>query len=126
MQTEKALERIALELCIDSAAENIDYLEVRWAPSLHLRQGLTVEKVIRAVLSGLDSSPIEAVAIVCAMRQHAPEDNVGLARIAGSFAGRGVGGFDLAGGGGRLPAAPPTPSVAAAAAAGTHPTCHAR
>ena len=64
MQTEQALERIAYELCVDSAAENIDYLEVRWAPRLHLRQGLSIEQVIRAVLSGLDSGPIEAVAIV--------------------------------------------------------------
>ena len=125
MQTEEALERIALELCIDSAAENIDYLEVRWAPSLHLRRGLTMEQVIRAVLSGLDSGPIEAVAIVCAMRQHATEDNVELARIAGSFAGRGVVGFDLAGDEVRFPAAPQRPAFDAARAAGLHLTCHA-
>ena len=79
MQTEEALERIALELCLDSAAENIDYLEVRWAPRLHLRRGLTIEKVIRAVLAGLDSGPIQAVAIVCAMRQHTPEENLEMA-----------------------------------------------
>src|SRR5712664_1262725 len=62
MQSEEALERIAHELCVDSSAENIDYLEVRWAPRLHLRRGLTVEQVIRAVLSGLESGPIEAFA----------------------------------------------------------------
>jgi len=90
MQTEAALERIAYELCVDSAAENIDYLEVRWAPRLQMRQGLTIEQVIEAVLSGLESGPIHAVAIVCAMRHHTPEDNVALAREAGRFAGRGV------------------------------------
>ena len=125
MQTEEALERIALELCVDSADENVDYLEVRWAPRLHLRQELTVEQVIGAVLSGLDSGPIEAVAIVCAMRQHAPEDNVELARIAGSFAGRGVVGFDLAGDEVRFPTAPQRPAFDAARAAGLHLTCHA-
>ena len=125
MQTEEALERIALELCVDSADENVDYLEVRWAPRLHLRQELTVEQVIGAVLSGLDSGPIEAVAIVCAMRQHAPEDNVELARIAGSFAGRGVVGFDLAGDEARFPTAPQRPAFDAARAAGLHLTCHA-
>src|SRR5437762_12495694 len=97
MQTEGALERIALELCVDSAAENIDYLEVRWAPRLHMRQGLTIEQVIRAVVSGLGSGPMQAVAIVCAMRQHTPEENVEMAKVAGTFAGRGVVGFDLAG-----------------------------
>ncbi len=125
MQTEEALERIAVELCIDSAAENIDYLEVRWAPRLHLLQGLTVERVIRAVLSGLDSGPIEAVAIVSAMRQHLVEDNIALAREAGNFAGRGVVGFDLAGDEMRYPAAPQRPAFEAARAAGLHLTCHA-
>ena len=125
MQTEEALERIALELCLDSAAENIDYLEVRWAPRLHLRQGLTIERVIRAVLSGLDSGPIQAVAIVCAMRQHTPEENIELAKIAGTFAGRGVVGFDLAGDEVRYPASPHTPAFAAAKAAGLRLTCHA-
>ena len=125
MQTEEALERIALELCIDSAAENIDYLEVRWAPRLHLQQRLSVERVIRAVLSGLDSGPIQAVAIVCAMRQHTPEENVELARIAGSFVGRGVVGFDLAGDEVRYPASPQRPAFQAAQAAGLRLTCHA-
>jgi adenosine deaminase len=125
MQTEDALERIAFELCVDSAAENIDYLEVRWAPRLHLRGGLDVERVIRSVLAGLDSGPIVAVAIVCAMRQHTPDENVALAREAGRFAGRGVVGFDLAGDEMRHPAAPQRPAFEAARAAGLHLTCHA-
>src|SRR5258707_4955428 len=125
MQTEAALERIAYELCLDSAAENIDYLEVRWAPRLHLRSGLAVEEVIAAVLSGLDAAPLRAVAIVCAMRQHSPEDNVALAREAGRFAGRGVVGFDLAGDEMRYPAARQRPSFEAARAAGLRLTCHA-
>ena len=125
MQTQQALERIAYELCVDSAAENIDYLEVRWAPRLHLRNGLSVEQVIEAVLRGLTAGPIVAVAIVCAMRQHSPEDNVELARITGRFAGRGVVGFDLAGDEVRFPASPQRPAFEAASAAGLHLTCHA-
>src|SRR5205823_4582484 len=125
MQTEEALERIALELCLDSAAENIDYLEVRWAPRLHLRQGLTIEQVIRAVVTGLDSGPITAVAIVCAMRQHKPEENLEMAMVAGTFAGRGVVGFDLAGDEVRFPAAPHARAFEAARAAGLRLTCHA-
>jgi adenosine deaminase len=125
MQTPEALERIAYELCLDSAAENIDYLEVRWAPRLHLREGLSVEEVIRAVLAGLAARPLQAVAIVSAMRQHAPEDNVELARIAGDFAGRGVVGFDLAGDEARFPATPHRAAFEAARSAGLHLTCHA-
>src|SRR5258708_18357642 len=125
LQTEAGLERAALELGIDSAAENIDYLEVRWAPRLHLRRGLTVAQVIRAVLAGLEAAPLQAVAIVCAMRHHNVEENIELAREAGEFAGRGVVGFDLAGDEVRYPAARQRPAFEAARAAGLHLTCHA-
>jgi adenosine deaminase len=125
LQTASALERVALELCIDSAAENIDYLEVRWAPRLHMRNGLTVPQVIEAVLAGLAAGPLRAVAIVCAMRQHAVEDNVALAVVAGKFAGRGVVGFDLAGDEVAFPAPPHRPAFEAARAAGLRLTCHA-
>jgi adenosine deaminase len=125
MQTAAALERAALELGIDSAAENIDYLEVRWAPRLHLRNRLTVPEVIGAILAGLASAPLRAVAIVCAMRQHSVEDNVALAREAGRFAGRGVVGFDLAGDEVRYAATPQRPAFEAARAAGLRLTCHA-
>ena len=125
LQTAGALERAAMELGIDSAADNIDYLEVRWAPRLHLRKGLTVPEVIEAVLAGLAASPLRAVAIVCAMRHHTVEDNVELAKQAGQFAGRGVVGFDLAGDEIRYPAAPQRPAFEAARSAGLRLTCHA-
>jgi adenosine deaminase len=110
---------------VDSAEDGVDYLEVRWAPRLHLRAGLTVGEVIAAVLSGLDAAPLRAVAIVCAMRPHTVDDNVALAREAGRFAGRGVVGFDLAGDEARWPAARQRPAFEAARAAGLHLTCHA-
>ena len=125
LQTESALERAAYELGIDSAAENIDYLEVRWAPRLHMRRGLSVPQVITAVVTGLGAAPLKAVAIVCAMRQDTPEDNVALAREAGRSAGRGVVGFDLAGDEVRYPASPQRPAFEAARAAGLRLTCHA-
>jgi len=125
MQTQAALERIAYEMCVDAAAENIDYLEVRWAPRLHLRDGLTVAHVIQAVLAGLAAAPIKAVGIACAMRHDAPEDNVELARTAGAYAGRGIVGFDLAGDEARFAASPQRPAFDAARAAGLRLTCHA-
>ena len=125
LQTESALERCAYELGVDSAAENIDYLEVRWAPRLHLREGLTVDAVIAAVIRGLEAAPLTVVAIVCAMREHSVEDNLALARTAGHFAGMGVVGWDLAGDEARHPAAPQRPSFDAARAAGLRLTCHA-
>jgi adenosine deaminase len=125
LQTEAALERCSYELGVDSAAENIDYLEVRWAPLLHLREGLSVHSVIAAVLRGLEAAPLTAVAIVCAIRGHEVADNVALARTAGTFAGLGLVGFDLAGDEARYPAAPQRPAFEAARAAGLRLTCHA-
>ena len=125
LQTARALERVAQELGMDSAKDNIDYLEVRWAPRLHLRNGLTVPEVIEAVLAGLAAAPLRAVAIVCAMRHHSVDDNVALASLAGRFAGRGVVGFDLAGDEIHYPAAPQRPAFEAARAAGLRLTCHA-
>lgn len=125
MQTAEALTRIAHELTLDSAADNVDYLEVRWAPRLHLRNGLSVAQVIEAVLAGLAQGPIRAVAIVCALRGHSVDQNVDLARIAGAYAGRGLVGFDLAGDEVAHPAAPHRPAFEAARASGLHLTCHA-
>ncbi len=125
LQTAAALERAAFELGVDSAGENIDYLEVRWAPRLHVRGGLTVPEVITAVLGGLAAAPLRAVAIVCAMRQHSVEENIALAKEAGRFAGRGVVGFDLAGDEVRYSAAPQARAFEAARAAGLRLTCHA-
>ena len=82
-------------------------------------------QVIEAVLAGLAAAPLNAVAIVCAMRNHDPEDNVVLAREAGRFAGRGVVGFDLAGDEVRFPATPHRRAFDAARAAGLRLTCHA-
>jgi len=125
LQTAEALERAAYELCLDSAAEGVDYLEVRWAPRLHLQRGLRTAEVIGAVLRGLAAAPMRAVAIVCAMRHHRVEDNVALAREAGRFTGRGLVGFDLAGDEAHHPAAPQRPAFQAARAAGLRLTCHA-
>jgi len=125
LQTTEALLRVALELGVDSAAENIDYLEVRWAPRLHLRNGLSIAQVISAVLGGLAAAPLKAVVIVCAMRHDTVEDNIALAKEAGKFAGKGVVGFDLAGDEIRYPAAPQRPAFEAARAAGLRLTCHA-
>ena len=125
LQTEEGLERAARELGEDARADGVEYLEVRWAPRLHLARGLRLRQVIEAVLRGLEAAPLHAVAIVCAMRHHAVADNVELARVAGGFAGRGVVGFDLAGDEASWPTAPQAAAFTAARAAGLRLTCHA-
>lgn len=50
----EALERVSYELALDCIAENTLYLEVRFAPQLLVRPGLTLADVLQAVDRGLD------------------------------------------------------------------------
>jgi len=51
---EEALARVAYELGQDCLAEGVRYLEVRFAPHLHVRGDLDVARVLAAVDAGLD------------------------------------------------------------------------
>lgn len=53
MQSENSLKRIAYELMENSFKENIKYIEIRFAPLLHIKKGLTLEKVIESVVEGI-------------------------------------------------------------------------
>ena len=39
LKDEESLERVSYELAVDSIAEGVRYLEVRFAPQLHVREG---------------------------------------------------------------------------------------
>jgi adenosine deaminase len=102
MQTEASLTRIAYELAEDAAAENVRYMEVRYAPMLHTRRGLKITSVVEAVLEGLRAAEkdhgIESNIIICGIRNISPESSLEMAELAVAYKNRGVVGFDLAGG----------------------------
>ncbi len=54
MADPEALERVAYELGEDCLAEGVRYIEVRFAPQLHVRPGFDLGAVISAVDRGLD------------------------------------------------------------------------
>lgn len=54
MQTAENIERIAYELAQDNLAEGVRYIEVRFAPQLHIHEGFTAREVVGAVHRGLD------------------------------------------------------------------------
>lgn len=56
MRTAPALERIARELAEDVIAEGIRYIEVRFAPQLHVNEQLTTADALRAVARGLEAA----------------------------------------------------------------------
>jgi adenosine deaminase len=131
LQTAAALRRASAELVEALIEDGIRYAEVRWAPRLHLDDGLSVGDVIEAVATGIADAaarhgtrtPLVGL-IVTAMRSHPPMANVELARAAGAF-GRPVIGFDLAGPEAEYPAPPHAAAFRAAREAGLSLTAHA-
>jgi adenosine deaminase len=101
MQTYDSLVRTAFELAEDAALENVRYLEVRYSPILHQKQGLTLHNVVQAVLEGLAAAerqyPIRTGVILCGIRHIGPEQSNRLADLTVAFKNKGVVGFDLAG-----------------------------
>jgi adenosine deaminase len=101
MQTEEGLERSAYELAEDAWRENVRYLEVRYSPLLHVREGLRPAQVVEAVLRGLRAAKrefgIRTGLILCAIRSLGPEQSLRIAELCVAFKNRGVVGFDLAG-----------------------------
>ncbi len=102
MQTAKALRRIAYELAEDMAADGVRYLEVRYAPILATDEGLSMQQVNTAVLSGLADAHraygIVSKVITCGLRDRQQSASVDQARVAVEQHLDGVIGFDLAGG----------------------------
>jgi len=102
MQTAEALERIAYELAEDASREGVRYLEVRYAPVLNVRGGLSLGESVEAPLRGLARAErdhgIVGRVIVCSLRNLSPEVSLELAQLAVAYRRSGVVGFDLAGG----------------------------
>ena len=89
MQTTESLERIACELAEDNLAEGVRYIEVRYAPQLHINDRLGMEDVVSAVCRGLERArkqhnqsravamgadvPFHFGIIVCALRFILPQ-----------------------------------------------------
>jgi adenosine deaminase len=59
LQDAESLERVAYELAWDCRRENVFYIEVRFAPQLHVRGGFRVRDVLRAVCKGLERAKRE-------------------------------------------------------------------
>jgi adenosine deaminase len=129
MQTADALERIAYELAEDAGKDGVRYIEVRYAPILNVREGLSLESAVEAPLRGLaraqrDHGVVGRV-IVCAIRNMPPRDSQMLAELAVAFKEHGVVGFDLAGGEIGFPASAHASAFAHALRHDLACTCHA-
>ncbi len=59
LQSAENLDRAAYELAVDSMDENVRYIEVRYAPQLHIHPGLSMEEVVESVNRGLERAQKE-------------------------------------------------------------------
>jgi len=129
LQSEETLERAAYELCEDAAKENVIYMEIRFAPLLHIQQGLSPNQVIESVLAGMhraeEAYPIRTGLIVCGLKQEPPERSIETARLAAEYLEKGVVAFDLAGPENGFPPAIHHEAIEIARRSGLHMTIHA-
>ncbi|MGC9367568.1 MAG: adenosine deaminase [bacterium] len=99
LQTREALYRSAYECLEDNAKDGVVYVEIRFAPVLHVQGGLSLDQVVEAVLDGLKDAEanfnINWGVIICAMRDRS--DSLEMAKLAVKYRHQGVVGFDLAG-----------------------------
>jgi adenosine deaminase len=130
LQDAASLGRVAAELVADKAADNVRYLEIKWAPSLHTRAGLSIDGVIDAVAAATAEAAarlgVVARLTVVGFRSSTAEENVAVAEAAVRHQRDGVSGFDLAGFEAEFPdLTPHLPAFAVARAGGLGVTVHA-
>lgn len=101
IQTKDGLTRAARSVALDAAAENVKYIEVRFAPTFSTQEGLSIREVIESVQKGLkeaeEQADIKTGIIVCGMRHLDMDTNLLMLREAAQMYGAGVVACDLAG-----------------------------
>lgn len=97
LQTEHALRRAARELAQDLSRENVIYAEIRFAPQLHTKGGLSQRDAAHAAAAGLKEAGAPFGLILCCMRGAGEAPNRETIETAAALLGSGVCGVDLAG-----------------------------
>ncbi|MEU2599473.1 adenosine deaminase [Streptomyces hirsutus] len=112
MQTREGLLRTAEEYVLDLAADGVVYGEVRYAPELMTKGGLTLPEVVEAVQEGIAAgmakaaaagTPVRVGTLLCGMRMF--DRTRETADLVVAFRDAGVVGFDIAGAEDGFPAA---------------------
>jgi adenosine deaminase len=101
LQTSNSLTIIAYELAMDCWKDGVRYLEVRYCPELHTKNGMSLYDTVEAVKLGLQQAEKECRIItgiiICSLRNMSPVHSLELSKLAVKYKNNGVVGFDLAG-----------------------------
>ena len=101
LQTAEGLEKASKSFLLNLKADNISYIEVRFAPLLSVNEYLNTSQVMEAVLSGLEEGKKECGisynVIACVMRHHNQEESLQMIRDCRAYLNQGLCAVDLAG-----------------------------
>jgi adenosine deaminase len=101
MQSEAALRAVTEDVFGQLVDDGVVYAEIRFAPLLHLEQGLTAERVVAVVERATDeltrATGVEAGLILCTLRHFTEEQSMQTARLVEQFRGSRVVALDIAG-----------------------------
>lgn len=97
-----ALKRAAKELVEDLKKQGNSYVEIRFAPQLSTKEGLSQKEVLDFVIEGIEEGikenpGIDARLLLCMMRGGTKEENKETVELAHQYLGHYVVGLDLAG-----------------------------
>ncbi len=99
MQTKENLTRITYELMEDVAQDNVKYIEIRFAPLLHINKGLTFEEIVESVICGIkraeEEFDIYGNLILSCMRTMPVEACFEVVEKGAKYLGKGVVAIDL-------------------------------
>ncbi len=110
LQNQSAIERSVYELGEDLAAYGITYAEIRFAPLLATRNGMSIAEAVEAAIAGAVRAEQELAGlrlglILCCMRGSSHEQNMLTVEAARTYLGNHVCALDLAGAEALYPAA---------------------
>ena len=90
LQTSGAIERAVYELAEDLVHQDVTYAEIRFAPQLSTKEGLTQEEAVKAAIEGakeaeMEFDDIRIGLILCCMRGEDHEANIETVRVASKY-----------------------------------------
>jgi len=129
MQSEDALRTVTEDVFEQLARDRVIYAELRFAPLLHLLNGLTPEAVVAAVDRATEQcvkdTGIEARLILCTLRHFSQDQSLQTAHLVHQFQGSRVAALDIAGDEAGFPIAAHIAAFQYAIDNGLHRTAHA-
>ena len=100
LQSKKNLRLATLDLFEQLQKDNLVYAEIRFAPLLHLQEGLSPTEVVstveEAVAEGVQKTGVEVRIILCTLRYYTTEQSLETVKLVESFRDTYVAGFDVA------------------------------